>query len=588
MYIQSSNIVKINIEDEIKKQLQYKLSKLNTMEELIFSQEKSNYENKQNNNNNNQKSLKSSLLQRLTSKLLNNLQLEIHNIHIQYVDQDQILSYRTIAPSIHSLPDSAILFGFGLESFIIHTCNEQGQATTASINDPITYKKIELKNWFVYVQRKGEFDKDYQPQSTDNDKNNDKYMNTICIERNYEIISASQILSHSNIQYIVSPMNALIDITFNKYESPSTSIQFHLPSIELSLTQSQYYCLFIIFQNLSSTQSYLHSLLATIPSQQRNATKQERKVYIQLYKRSLNSYWLESLTEDEKKEKVKLEEMIVNHEINLFRRTAINIISQQLPTDKYVQRREEKDNNKNNEKKPSGGLFSSIFGGNNNSDTKPIREFSENEEESVYQFLYENPQYESIQPSTNPLPSSFIHTQFTFILSSWNATLYLDKSTKIFNCTAEQLQLLYISRPKSSSLYLSLQSITGTDFYSKNTLFEQIIYSPQIDEDEFMLLQNIDENESNNYDEEENNQFPSIQLANSNLSKSNHSSSSSFVPIIRFQYHVNPLTNTDIDMKVNLQMLVPQIVINAQVIQCPSQYSSDSFYIHYVFFTFLF
>lgn len=174
----------------------------------------------------------SSYVQRLTTKIIDNLEINLRNVHIRYEDKQ-------------SIPGTLFTFGITLQSFILNTTNADWEemfvsrdASTKSASSHIVHKMSKITNILMYWNTK---DVELSPLEFG------EWMR----EMQARIYSESNRQRERNTEYIIAPPNLLtLKLIHNDAEDAIPKLAANIDSIDLAVNIDK-----VQFQQVMSTLS---------------------------------------------------------------------------------------------------------------------------------------------------------------------------------------------------------------------------------------------------------------------------------------------------------------------------------------------
>ncbi len=207
-----------------------------------------------------------SYMRRLTATIVDNVQLSVRDIHVTY-----------------TAADGGVTLGVGLEELSAYTTDSEWRRGFFASSD-VSYRLASMSSLFVYL---------------DDSSGASKQRATL------------DVLHDRSTRFLLSPVSGSMQMSINKDESasPRVSLTASFHSIAVFLTQPQYRHILQLLSELSKSTNTMQSALSAAPSSStgRELTRDERRRYTDLYKRTLNAMWLPELTADEQAEVTRLE-----------------------------------------------------------------------------------------------------------------------------------------------------------------------------------------------------------------------------------------------------------------------------------------
>ncbi|EFC49928.1 vacuolar associated sorting protein [Naegleria gruberi] len=354
---------------------------------------------------------------RMTETILNNLQVEISNVHIRYEDG--------------SNPKNRIVFGITMEKLSLKSCNENWEEVFIKTVQAAFYKKMLLQNLSFYMNNN---EIELFSKSGMDTKKFSLHMKKIITENKFYR------------RFIVSPINGEAKLVMQKegnidMSKPTMVANLELDNVNLCLDDRQYknllstleymsnYSRFERFRHLRPKTDYkseekglwweylINSAKDIVEKhhftwQQIEERKKQRKEYIELFKRSKEYPWQKKLSDSEKKTLHSLEDKIDFEDIIFYRELA------------YEELKIEKQKNKafltKNEK--SSGWFGGWWGSKPSTATQESSsgeesptafEFTEEQREELHKTIGYNAKEKA---QSIELPADYVSYQINFYL----------------------------------------------------------------------------------------------------------------------------------------------------------------------------
>ncbi|EFC37423.1 predicted protein [Naegleria gruberi] len=262
---------------------------------------------------------------RLTETIINNLQIEINNIHVRYEDDSD--------------ERFKVVMGATLESLSMSSCDVNWQESFLATTAKTFFKKLTLRNLSVYMNNNETELFSLMKNDLDNRKFIEHMRNIIVEKKNYR-------------RFVLSPVNGELLLCMQKDEAldlerPRISAELRLESVNATLDERQY-------RNIQSTLDYITQFMekpfdrpmfnSQNECQQYLSQSTDEKVtqfknYMLMFKRSKKVAWLQPLTKDEAEKLLELEDFIHVDDIMKLREAAYLEI--QIEEQKYKQKKKE-------------------------------------------------------------------------------------------------------------------------------------------------------------------------------------------------------------------------------------------------------
>ena len=249
---------------------------------------------------------------RYISKIVENLQINVNDIHITYED---------------TIQSQSMTCGICLGSLTVFTTDDQWRRQYDSGTSQYSYKLVNLEKLFVY---------------TCNTSKSQINRSTGLIQ----LGTPSSVLSDPNNHFIVESIDGFLRLRLNKQHTPQPKIRIEslIESIKLSMSETQYTTILRIISHISQAQQKLTSMMRVDEISQ-PGTPSQRHEYVELYKRTLNAMWLNELSASESNQLKQLEINIKFDTILDWRRYTWNELRRELraqsPDNKYILSRSE-------------------------------------------------------------------------------------------------------------------------------------------------------------------------------------------------------------------------------------------------------
>ena len=231
-------------------------------------------------------------VQRLRDTIIDNLQLSIRDVHVRYQDN----GVEADGQGHHR----RFTVGVGLQELSVVSTNASWERHFTA-GGAISYRLVQLTNLFAYT--KDEEEPEGQGGAS-------------CPSTSSRASPRlSDVLESPSTRFLLSPLSASLQMVHRKEEAASPRLSFtsSCRSIALSLSQRQFRVAVQLLSSLSSAHRLLESSRASSPSVsqavERALSREERRRYVQLYKRTLNALWMAELSAEEAAELSSMELM---------------------------------------------------------------------------------------------------------------------------------------------------------------------------------------------------------------------------------------------------------------------------------------
>jgi hypothetical protein len=403
-----------------------------------------------------------SYVEKLVEKVVDNIKINISNIHIRYTDK---IDGRNIA------------FGIALPKLTAHTTDKTFSQTLQEkifVEDAeFTYKRVELTNLFMYLN-------EFQPNQFTS-----KHISSTEI--------AQSLKPH---HFLLNPVNGSLNLTVDKLFSnkqqersriseainailgPQFRIEAILQAISFSFNEFQYQNLLQLIARLTNSQEKIDQLVAKIsslfesfsgaktgpnesPNSSKSVVSDAQRAYITLYKRQFNSMWLEKLSAEEATEKINIERRVNEQELAKTRLIAMKELKKEL-NNAVITTREAKE-------QESKGFFKKLFGKNKENKEQP-NQLTEDDLAEILQ-----------QSSADPGLSSprDIIVDLNLQLTELSLGLFDAQIKKILYFGASRGLAGVKIRPGSMLCSVKLATIDMIDYYTPSTAYPNIMKTQQ-------------------------------------------------------------------------------------------------------------
>ena len=376
-----------------------------------------------------------SYLRRLTDTVIGNVQLDIKGVHVRYVSGEE--------------EGQRSVLGLGVEQLSAFTTNGEWARDFTSGAD-VGHRLVTLKNLCVYTREEEEKageDEDAFPSLLD-------------------------VLDSDSTRFLLCPLSGSLRMVQQREESasPRFDLTSALPSIDLRLGQRQFRRLLAMGSELSDAQRQLSAAAVQSPSSAtlRPLSKEERRRYVQLYKRTLNAMWSPELDAAERAELDALERASSYSSLAQARTFGWWELKKELQGATVRTRQAGKDE----AAKSSGGL-KGFFGRR----TKEVRheELTEQQREDLYALLEKEEGEEGVA-SASPEAEQRVALQLEVGLEALTATLLDVNYRPMLNVAAEGARLR-LTKPqlKGLTLDMGMQSLRCSEQIVQASLYHQLM-----------------------------------------------------------------------------------------------------------------
>ncbi|KAL9658375.1 hypothetical protein ABK040_015695 [Willaertia magna] len=415
-------------------------------------------------------------MSRMVETVLNNLQVEISNVHVRYEDS--------------SNPKNRIVFGITMEKLSVKSCNENWEEVFMKTAQEAFFKKALLQNLSVYMNNN---EIELFSKSIIDTKKFSTHMKKIVTENKFYR------------RFILNPINGEMKLILQKegnisLDKPKLTANLLLDDVGLCLDERQYknllatleymsnYAKFERFRHLRPKGDYtsedkklwweyaINSAKELVEKkhftwEQVMERKKQRNEYIDLFKRTKEFPWQKKLTDEEKKRLRELEEFLDFEDIIFFRELA------------HGELKIEKEKNKDFLPKTQKGWFGGWWG--SGSQTTPTGEepnafeLTDEQREELHRTIGYNAK--EVAQSTE-LPDEYITNQFNFFLKKGELKLRTSKVKSSDNESAIVKGVYSNFRTEvgirssgSAVVRVTLDDFEVTDHFSDVTQFPKIL-----------------------------------------------------------------------------------------------------------------
>lgn len=406
-------------EKEVKRAIEDQLDRLRSTESLRLAEEQNRVQ---------KEDTKAGLGTALTDKIIDNIQITINQIHIRFENQ--------------MAPNSPVAFGIVLHSLTAQTTDKHWRPQFV-VGQKAAFKLVQLDKFYSYFSLDASSPWS-QPVSSP--------------ERMADVFS---LVDYTKPNCLLYPLSGEVKLVRNKVKdaSPLMRADAVLYSLSFQISDTQYNVALEQLSVLTTTQASISEKLDALKPKYRQGTVHERKRYIELYKRTLNSSWLQPLTDAEKIEKTDFEKTIEYDDISKFRYTAFLELRRQLPKGTAVTLREQ----------TKKGIFSGFF---KSSTKSPEVTLTEKEKEEIYAELDFDPDQE-----LQIYEKDFVKLALNFTMRECKISLLDSKFSELVVGLSTDTSLSLCMYPESLKVGASLANLLVADYATQNTLFPTPIRS---------------------------------------------------------------------------------------------------------------
>ena len=446
--------------DEEEKSFQSKLRSLSAVEEFRLHAEAEAASTE---------SSTTSYMKRLTATVINNVQISIKEIHLRYVSEEG---------------GQRRVIGVGLEELSAFTTNEQWKREFTT-GGQLGYRLVQLNNLFVYCNERGEQAQGEEEEEEGGEEEKEG-------GGGLSLPRLLDVLDSPSTRFVLSPLSGSLQMVQRMDEGagggsdgalPRFSLSCDFPSIELSLGQRQYRHVLKELSSLSAAHRLLQSSAAALPSpaasNDRPLSREERKRYVELYKRTLNAMWTEELSGEERAEMQSMERTASVSSLAQARTFGWFELKKELQGRSVKTRQAGKDEAAKN--KGGGGILKGFFG--RKSSQLPHEELTDQQKEDLYALLEQEEGEEegevgSDGPSHTP---DRVEVEMQVNLKAVTASLLDAEYRPMVRLAAEGGTAHVVKRQKGFTAELGMQSLRCTEEILPLSQYSQLMTALPLD-----------------------------------------------------------------------------------------------------------
>jgi len=400
--------------------------------------------------------------EKLTTKIVNNLQVSIKNVHIRYED-----------PSLGSnSKETAACLGVCLSELTLYTTNSEWKKEfITDLQSKVLFKKLDMKGLGVY----------FNTNSNQLSKAKDL---------------AYYFRSTAEFRHIAPPISGFVQLSHNTDNSPTlkepkVKVDCGLDALGFSLSETQYQSMLKVLHVLSKTQSKISKIYDKIKFDE--GSQKDKGTYIPLYKRTLNASWLDELNESEKKTMDKLERKLTFECLARYRVAAMAELRHQLKDGEDIMTREDMKAKQAKQKTLASSVGYYLGFGGTTEGPKVDEKELENKREQIYKEIDYSPEDELIaEQQRKARPKDYINVQLEFRMPKFFLELLTSKRKKIVYIIAEDSKIQATSYVAGLVSQIQLRSFTVQDHLTENSLYKNIVYQEaDVDEKSSSSLLNV-------------------------------------------------------------------------------------------------
>lgn len=475
---------------ELQAALQAKVARLQAVEELLFGNDDEGGED--------------GYVGRLATKIIDNIQVTIEDVHICYED--------------FSPPQRQTSFGIALKRLKAETTDDKWKPVFLQESGKKGYKLVSLTQLCMYVDPKDPValkpptdNESDAAQSSASEVDSKKAKNRTLSSSSSKALTRSPsvvfdeklrvdaVLNNPDTCFLLRPVSGRMRLCFNKevHPAPRLWVDSQLYGIELQLMHAQYAAMLEMVERVAAAQSSMAQLLDSFKERFRPGTVTERREYTQLYKRTLNALWLPALSESDLRRKEELERELRYDDIAWYRTTAIAELKRELGivdvqetsiddkgmTPAQVKAEQERLAKLKKQDRARASVmlradaekltatFLSRFHIGRPKAIKPERELTDAEREAIFARV----QSESIL-TQEELPKDYIHLKLAFALDVLSLAIGDERNPQITQLKAQNSVAELIMRDKSMATSLHIGDVSMADNATPGTLFPLILH----------------------------------------------------------------------------------------------------------------
>ena len=388
-----------------------------------------------------------SYLQRLQETVLDNVQLSIRDVHIRFACD---------AADASGGGRSAVV-GVGVEELSAFSTNEDGahEFTAAAA---ISHRRVELRNLCAYLH---EEDAEVEAEA----------------EAGREAPALRDVLEAASTRFVLAPLSASLSMVHHKDEaaSPRIAVSSTLEAIALSVDQRQYRHALHALSALSSAQRSLSSALSSssaASASEPELSKEQRRRYVQLYKRTLNALWQAELSEDERAELDQLDRSASYASLSRARTLAFHELKKELQGRTVMTRQAAKDEAARSAK---GGLLKGWFGTRQSAPpVLPHDELTEQQRDDL-DALLEDEEKADDGRTPSAAAGDGVLLQVELGLRALSVSLLDAEAQPMLRVTAEGGSASLVKRPRGLLLEVGLQSLRCTESLLQDSHYAELL-----------------------------------------------------------------------------------------------------------------
>lgn len=453
--VQTRKNFNIDQKQALEAAIKNKIAALKANEDIKLQLELQKYiqhQHKQQNNNssdNDDKQEQQSAAARYISKIIENLQIQVQNIHIAYEDV---------------VESQNVQIGVCLGGLNVQTTDEQWQNKYIDATQQYSYKLVSLSQLFVY-------------SSTGKAAIN-KQTGFI------QLPTPQQVLSDNNNHMIIESIDGFFRLRLNKKTEPQPKIKAEslIESIKLSLSEKQYSAVLRIVSHVSQAQQKVNSLMR-VDEITREGTTYDKKRYVELYKRTLNALWLPDLDNDERNEKHKFETELSMDTILEYRKLAWRELRNELPQgSKFILSRQEALKQQGGivyktAKRVTGLVSWAIGWGYNQTsdDGYSHNQLTDEQQNNIENELDDTDESSDQIVDPNALPKEYHLADAVFKLPELSISLTDTDFLPLTILSITGATVSVLKRPTSLKITATLDDMIMRDHYTDNSYYPQLI-----------------------------------------------------------------------------------------------------------------
>lgn len=391
--------------------------------------------------------------EKLTFKIVNNLQLSVRRVHVRFEG---------------AATGTCPCIGLCLRELKVRTTDEKWEEKFMTDHKAdVLYKKLTLTGLGVYMSTaaspKTSIEKlsEYFEAKDSEEKGGDGDDGSVPTE----------------YQHIVPPISGHVHLAMQtdsspKLKKPKNAVEARINALGVRLAESQYHSLLGILSRLSRSQAQIDAAFGAIRFKAKG-TREERAEYIRLYKRTLNAEWEPELGPTEIKRKDAIERELSFECLAKFRAAALAELRHQLKDGVDIMTREDM----NKQKQQNRGYLSSFLGwGASVAGPKVSEEELAKKREEMYHQLDYDPEEElQAEELRNARPKEYINYQLEFVMPEFFVDLRDAVHRQLVYFVGSDTRIEMTGFVQGLRARVRLSRFSVVDHYTPGTLFRNLV-----------------------------------------------------------------------------------------------------------------